>query len=85
MAAILGGVIGYERESQRKSAGLRTHILVGLGSAMFVVIPLQAGVLISDLSRVLQGLVAGIGFWAQAQSFMEIRTIVGLRLLPVFG
>ena len=61
MAAILGGIIGYEREAKRKSAGLRTHILVGLGSAMFVVIPLQAGVLITDLSRVLQGLVAGIG------------------------
>jgi putative Mg2+ transporter-C (MgtC) family protein len=62
MAAILGGIIGYEREAKRKSAGLRTHILVGLGSAMFVVVPLQAGVLITDLSRVLQGLVAGIGF-----------------------
>lgn len=62
MAALLGAVIGYEREAKRKSAGLRTHILVGLGSAMFMVIPLQAGVLITDLSRVLQGLVAGIGF-----------------------
>ena len=62
MAAILGGIIGYEREAKRKSAGLRTHILVGLGSAMFVVVPLQAGVLMTDLSRVLQGLVAGIGF-----------------------
>lgn len=62
MAAFLGGLIGYERESKRKSAGLRTHILVGLGSAMFVAVPLQAGVLITDLSRVLQGLVAGIGF-----------------------
>ncbi len=62
MAALLGGVIGYERESRRKSAGLRTHILVGIGSAMFVVVPLQAGVLVADLSRVLQGVVAGIGF-----------------------
>jgi putative Mg2+ transporter-C (MgtC) family protein len=62
MAAFLGGAIGYEREAKRKSAGLRTHILVALGSALFVVIPLQAGVIITDLSRVLQGLVAGIGF-----------------------
>ncbi len=62
MATFLGGLIGYERESRKKSAGLRTHILVALGSAMFVVIPLQAGVQITDLSRVLQGLVAGIGF-----------------------
>lgn len=62
MAAFLGGIIGYEREAKRKSAGLRTHILVALGAAMFVVIPLQAGVYIDDMSRVLQGLVAGIGF-----------------------
>ena len=56
MAAILGGIIGYERQAKRKSAGLRTHILVGLGSAMFVVTPLQAGVYVDDLSRILQGL-----------------------------
>ncbi len=62
MAAILGGLIGYERESKRKSAGLRTHILVALGSAMYVLIPLQAGVPMTDVSRILQGLVAGIGF-----------------------
>jgi len=62
MAALLAGLIGYQREAKRKSAGLRTHILVGLGSALFVVIPFQAGVYIDDLSRVLQGLVAGIGF-----------------------
>jgi putative Mg2+ transporter-C (MgtC) family protein len=62
MAALLGGVIGFEREAKRKPAGLRTHILVALGSAMFVVMPLQAGVAVTDLSRILQGLVAGIGF-----------------------
>lgn len=62
MAAILAGIIGYEREAKGKSAGLRTHILVGLGSAMFIVIPIQAGVLLTDLSRVFQGLMAGIGF-----------------------
>jgi len=62
MAAFLAGLIGYERGTKSKSAGLRTHILVGLGSAMFIIIPIQAGVYIDDLSRVIQGLVAGIGF-----------------------
>jgi putative Mg2+ transporter-C (MgtC) family protein len=62
LAALLGGVLGYERERQGKEAGLRTHMLVLLGSAFFVLIPLQAGMSIGDLSRVLQGLTAGIGF-----------------------
>ncbi len=61
-AAMLGGVLGYEREHKGKAAGLRTHMLVALGSALFVIIPLLAGMQIADLSRVLQGLVAGIGF-----------------------
>lgn len=61
-AAILGGILGFEREQQRKSAGLRTHMLVSLGSALFTLAPLQAGVSMADLTRVLQGLVAGVGF-----------------------
>jgi putative Mg2+ transporter-C (MgtC) family protein len=62
VAMLLGGILGYERESVGASAGLRTHMLVSLGSAMFVLIPLQAGMGIEDLSRVLQGVTAGIGF-----------------------
>src|SRR5262249_18323906 len=62
VAAVLGGILGYERERSGKVAGLRTHMLVSLGSALFIVIPLEAGVSKADLSRVLQGLVAGIGF-----------------------
>jgi putative Mg2+ transporter-C (MgtC) family protein len=62
LAALLGGVLGYQRERQGKEAGLRTHMLVALGSAFFVLVPLQAGMSIGDLSRVLQGLIAGIGF-----------------------
>jgi putative Mg2+ transporter-C (MgtC) family protein len=62
LATILGGLLGYQRERQGKEAGLRTHMLVALGSAFFVVVPLQAGMSIGDLSRVLQGLIAGIGF-----------------------
>lgn len=62
MAVLLGGLIGYEREQQRKAAGLRTHMLVALGAAVFVLAPLESGVPVADLSRVLQGVVAGIGF-----------------------
>ena len=62
VALLLGGLLGYERESVGASAGLRTHMLVSLGAALFVLIPLQAGMQIQDLSRVMQGVTAGIGF-----------------------
>ncbi|MDX9833862.1 MAG: MgtC/SapB family protein [Desulfobulbus sp.] len=62
VAAILGGSLGYEREHHGKSAGVRTHMLVAIGAALFVLIPQQAGVSSSDLTRVLQGLVTGVGF-----------------------
>jgi putative Mg2+ transporter-C (MgtC) family protein len=62
VAVVLGGVLGWERESVGAPAGLRTHMLVSLGSALFVLIPLQAGMRLDDLSRVLQGITAGIGF-----------------------
>lgn len=62
VAALLGGVLGFERETHGKSAGLRTHMLVALGAALFVITPQQAGVSDADLTRVLQGLITGIGF-----------------------
>jgi len=62
LAAILGGIIGWERELKARSAGVRTHMLVAVGAALFVLGPLQAGMEISDLSRVVQGIVQGVGF-----------------------
>jgi putative Mg2+ transporter-C (MgtC) family protein len=62
LAALLGGLIGYERESKGKAAGLRTHMLVALGSALFVLVVQQSGGNSDALARVIQGLVAGIGF-----------------------
>ena len=62
IAAILGGALGYERGKQGKSAGMRTHMLVALGAALFILIPQQSGVTDADLTRVVQGLVAGVGF-----------------------
>ena len=62
VAALLGALIGYDREARNKSAGLRTHMLVALGAAIFILTPLQAGMAMENLSRVLQGIIAGIGF-----------------------
>ncbi|QGG93242.1 MgtC/SapB family protein (plasmid) [Agrobacterium sp. MA01] len=62
VAAVLGGILGYERERKRRSAGVRTHMLVAVGAALFVIGPLQSGMEVGDLSRVLQGVIQGIGF-----------------------
>ncbi|MFU8863758.1 MAG: MgtC/SapB family protein [Rhodobacterales bacterium] len=62
LAAVLGGILGYERERKARSAGVRTHMLVAVGAALFVIGPLQAGMPMEDMSRVLQGVVQGIGF-----------------------
>jgi putative Mg2+ transporter-C (MgtC) family protein len=62
LAAVLGGAMGWERELKGKAAGLRTHMLVAVGAALFVMAPLEAGVAPGDLTRVIQGVAAGIGF-----------------------
>lgn len=62
VAAALGGLLGAEREAAGKAAGLRTHMLVALGAALFVLFPAEAGMSTSDLSRVIQGVATGIGF-----------------------
>lgn len=62
LAAVLGGILGYERELKVRSAGVRTHMLVAVGAALFVIGPLQIDMPIPDMSRVLQGIIQGIGF-----------------------
>lgn len=62
MAALLGGVLGYERERHGKAAGVRTHMLVAMGAALFVLVPQQGGMAVADMSRVIQGIVTGVGF-----------------------
>ena len=62
LAALLGGLLGIEREQKGKAAGVRTHMLVAMGAALFVLLSQQAGMPSSDLSRVIQGIIAGIGF-----------------------
>jgi putative Mg2+ transporter-C (MgtC) family protein len=62
VAALLGGLIGVERESLRKPAGMRTHMVVALGCALTAATALELGMVAADLSRVVQGIVTGIGF-----------------------
>jgi putative Mg2+ transporter-C (MgtC) family protein len=61
-AALLGGLVGAEREWVGKAAGLRTHMLVSLGATLFVLAPAEAGLGEGDTSRIIQGIAAGIGF-----------------------
>lgn len=62
VALVAGGLVGIQRELTHKPAGLRTHMLLALGTALFVILADEAGMSKSDLARVLQGLVTGIGF-----------------------
>lgn len=61
-AIALGGLFGLERRSKGRAAGVKTHILVSVGSALFVLAPLQMGIDGADVTRVMQGIVSGIGF-----------------------
>jgi putative Mg2+ transporter-C (MgtC) family protein len=65
LALLVGAIIGIEREIRHKPAGLRTHILVTLGSALFTLISLTTGTDETGadaFSRVVQGITAGVGF-----------------------
>jgi len=63
LAAVAGGVVGFNREVRGKPAGLRTHMLVSVGAALFIMVPLILSPNSEDAaSRVLQGVTAGVGF-----------------------
>jgi putative Mg2+ transporter-C (MgtC) family protein len=73
LAAALGTGIGYQRERANKPAGLRTHVLIALGSALFTVVSIfgfSGGV---DPSRVAAGIVTGIGFIGAGVIFRGVR------------
>ena len=61
-AALLGAIVGIQRQTTRKPAGLRTHMLVSLATAAFVIACSGAGMSSDGVSRVIQGIVTGIGF-----------------------
>jgi putative Mg2+ transporter-C (MgtC) family protein len=62
VALLIGAAIGIQRELTHKPAGLRTHMLVALGTALVIVTATEAGMSSSDVARIIQGLVTGIGF-----------------------
>lgn len=65
LSLLVGALIGLNRQSEKKPAGLRTHMLVTLGATIFVMVSLQSsqGKVSPDaLSRVIQGITAGVGF-----------------------
>jgi len=61
-AVVLGALVGWQREKAGKPAGLRTHILVSLGTTVVVLACAGVGMNLDGLSRVIQGIVTGIGF-----------------------
>lgn len=83
IAAFLGGIVGLERQQRHKSAGLRTHILVSLGSCLVMLISykLYAGVqglTNADPARLAAQVVSGIGFLGAGTIMKEGLTIKGL-------
>ena len=85
IAALLGGMIGLEREYREKAAGLRTHFLVALGSALFMIISVYGfnGVLTNsqmhlDVSRIAAQVVSGIGFLGAGTIIFQKNAVHGL-------
>jgi putative Mg2+ transporter-C (MgtC) family protein len=74
LAAALGAGIGYQRERAGKAAGLRTHILVSSGAALFTLVSIYGFTgATADISRVAAGVVAGIGFIGAGVIFRGLR------------
>ncbi len=93
VAALLGGLLGWERESQGKAAGVRTHMLVAMGAALFVLVSQQTGMYADAMSRVIQGIIAGVGFLCagaiikgnQHDDVKGLTTAAGLWLTAAVG
>ncbi|WP_339411370.1 MgtC/SapB family protein [Pseudomonas sp. EA_35y_Pfl2_R5] len=93
LATFLGGLLGYEREVMGKAAGVRTHMLVSLGAAIFVMSLEQEGAEHDAMSRVIQGIAAGIGFLCagtilKGQSIADVKgltTAAGLWASAAIG
>jgi putative Mg2+ transporter-C (MgtC) family protein len=65
LAVGFGALIGFDREFSNKAAGLRTNMLVALGAAIFVLVPIQSNIAVDDttiMGRVIQGIITGVGF-----------------------
>ena len=77
IAAVAGGLIGFERSTADKPAGLRTLMLVGMGAALFTIIGITA-LADADPSRIAAGIVTGIGFLGAGTIFKAEDSVKGL-------
>lgn len=82
-SAVFAGLIGYERQARHKAAGLRTHILVGMGSSLIMVLSINIyssvqGLTNADPARLAAQVVSGIGFLGAGSILKEGPTIKGL-------
>ena len=93
VAGVCGAVVGWEREIREKGAGLRTHTLICIGSCLFTLVVLQMHEKFpgTDIMRLVQGLLLGIGFVAggvvftQRGSVKGLTTAAGLWVLTAVG
>ena len=76
LSVIAGGFIGIEREVVHKPAGVRTHMLVCLGSALFVLVTIEA--LPGEAARIIAGIATGIGFLGAGTIFRSKSEVHGL-------
>jgi putative Mg2+ transporter-C (MgtC) family protein len=73
LAAVCGAVIGFQREWVKKPAGLRTHILISLGAALFTVVSIYGFSGNYDPGRIAAGIVTGVGFLGAGVIFRSMR------------
>ncbi len=76
LAVIFGGLIGLEREVVHKPAGVRTHMLVCLGSALFLLVTIET--LPNEAARIVAGIATGIGFLGAGTIFKSRNDVQGL-------
>ena len=78
IAAFLGAVIGYERARAKKPAGIRTHLMVCMGAALFTVISIWGFAGSADPSRIAAGVVVGVGFLGAGTILRQEWGVAGL-------
>ena len=78
IAAFLGAVIGYERARAKKPAGIRTHLLVCMGAALFTTVSIWGFAGNADPSRIAAGVVVGVGFLGAGTILRQERGVAGL-------
>ncbi len=76
LATVAGGLIGLEREVVHKPAGIRTHMLVSLGSALFALVTIEQ--LPNEAARIIAGIATGIGFLGAGTIFKAKDEVHGL-------